>query len=149
MRLWLIMLMLAASSSASAQSERSLVRDGNHQYNESKFADAEVNYRKALEKDKDLSVGAFNLGDAVYKQDRYEEAVREYQAAVAKNAGTTERSHALFNLGNALLKGQKLPESIGAYKEALKLNPSDADAKYNLEYAKALLQKQQQQKQQA
>lgn len=146
MKILYLTLILASASVALAQSERSLIRDGNRQYDQKKYTDAEVNYRKALEKDKDLSAGSFNLGDAIYKQDRFEEAVREYQAA-ARNGGAPEKSHALYNLGNALLKGQKIPESIAAYKEALKLSPSDADAKYNLEYAKTLLQKQQQKQQ--
>jgi tetratricopeptide (TPR) repeat protein len=141
-------LFLCYSFSAHGQSERSLIREGNRSYKDNKFTDAEVNYRKALEKDKELGQGIFDLGDALYKQGRFGEAVEEYGNAAAKATDSHLKAQALHNLGNGLLKDQKLPESISAYKEALKLNPTDEDTKYNLEYAKALLKRQQQQQQQ-
>lgn len=146
MKLILILLMsVGCAEFADAQSERSLIREGNHQYKDNKFADAEVNYRKALEKDKELSQGTFNLGDALYKQGRFDEAAEQYRNIASKSGDANLKSQAYHNLGNSLLKGQKIPESIAAYKEALKLSPNDADTKYNLEYAKALLKQQQQQ----
>jgi tetratricopeptide (TPR) repeat protein len=146
--IWLIASCLVCIAAARSQSERSLIRDGNRSYKDSKFSDAEVNYRKALEKNKELVPGTFDLGDALYKQGRYGEAAEQYGASAEKLKDPSLKAQALHNLGNALLKEQKLPESIGAYKGALKLNPNDADTKYNLEYAKALLQRQQQQQQQ-
>ncbi|MBI4548875.1 MAG: tetratricopeptide repeat protein [Ignavibacteriae bacterium] len=129
-----------------AQSERSLIREGNRHYKNMQFADAEVSYRKALEKNKELHEGSFNLGDALYKQGRYEEAADQYRNSTTRDHNLKAQAQGFHNLGNALLKAQKLPESIAAYKEALKLNPNDTDTKYNLEYAKALLKRQQQQK---
>ncbi|HEV8539432.1 MAG TPA: tetratricopeptide repeat protein, partial [Bacteroidota bacterium] len=134
-------------SIASAQSERSLVREGNRAYENSKFSDAEVNYRKALEKNREFREGPFNLGDALYKQGRFGEAAEQYQIAATRTKDAGEKSQALHNLGNSLLKSQKYEESIDSYKEALKLNPGDADTKYNLEYARRMLQQQQQQQQ--
>src|SRR6267378_1274866 len=143
-----VLLLLTPDLVAEAQSERSFIRKGNRSYKENKFTDAEVNYRKALEKNKDLHQGIFDLGDALYKQGRFGEAVEQYSSAAARTTDTPVKAQALHNLGNGLLKEQKLRESISAYKEALKLNPKDADTKYNLEYAKALLKRQEQQQQQ-
>jgi Ca-activated chloride channel family protein len=145
--IFLSILIVWCSTVLHAQSDRSLVREGNRQYNGSKYADAEVNYRKALEKNKELKQGPFNLGDALYKQGRFGEAANQYNTAASRTSDAEVKAQAYHNLGNALLKERKLPESISAYKEALKLAPKDADTKYNLEYAKALLQQQQQQKQ--
>ena len=139
-----IIFIVFSISAARAQSERSLVSDGNRMYRDKKYADAEASYRKALEKNKELQQGAFNLGDALYKQERFGEAAEQYTISATRAADARTKAQAYHNLGNALLKGQKLPESIAAYKDALKLNPSDADTKYNLAYAKALLQQQQQ-----
>jgi len=141
-------LLLCCASFSSAQSERSLLREGNRQYSHEKFADAEVNYRKALEKNTEASQGAFNLGDALYKQGRFDEAAGQYRIAAEKQKDPIVKAQSYHNLGNALLKAGKIPESIGAYQNSLKLNPKDLDTKYNLEYAKALLQQQQQQKKQ-
>ena len=143
-----ILFFIMLSTASYAQTERSLIRDGNRSYKENKFTDAEVNYRKALEKNKDLTPGTFDLGDALYKQGRFGEAAEAYGSVAEKAGNSGLKAQALHNLGNALLKEQKLPESIGTYKEALKLNPNDADTKYNLEYARALLKRQQEQQKQ-
>ncbi len=129
-----------------ADSERTLVRDGNRQYKDKQYTEAEVNYRKALEKNKALKEGQFNLGDALYKQGRYEEAEKQFRMA-AENASGDSRAQAYHNLGNALLKQKKFEDSIQSYKDALKLNPQDQDTKYNLEFARRLLQQQQNQQQ--
>jgi len=144
--LWFFVVLFVAN--VCAQSERSMIRDGNRAYKDNKFTDAEVDYRKALEKNKDLHEGTFNLGDALYKQDRFDEAAEQYRAAAEKNLDNVSKAKTLYNFGNALLKGKKLPESIGAYEQSLKLSPNDEDTKYNLEYAKALLKQQQQQQNQ-
>ena len=142
-----ILSLFIVSSMAIAQSERSLIRDGNGAYKQGKFADAEVNYRKALNKNQEIESGTFNLGDALYKQGRFDEAAEQYRIAATRQHENDAKAQALHNLGNSLVKGNKIPDGIAAYKEALKLNPKDADTKYNLEYAKALLQQQQQKKQ--
>jgi Ca-activated chloride channel homolog len=144
----IVALIVVWSTFTFAQSERSLIRDGNRLYKDNKFTDAEVNYKKALEKNKESSHGVFNLGDALYKQGRFDEAAQQYQNIASTGGDSELKSKAYHNLGNALLRNQKIPESISAYKEALKLNPGDIDTKYNLEFAKTLLKQQQQQKQQ-
>ncbi len=146
-RALMIICCLAVPVLAAAQSDRSLIRDGNRSYNRNRYTDAEVNYRKALEENKEVKQGPFNLGDALYKQDRFDEAAQQYAAAASRLSDPHQKAQAYHNLGNALLRGRKFPESIASYEQSLKLNPGDIDTKYNLEYAKAMLQKQQQQQQ--
>jgi Ca-activated chloride channel family protein len=141
-------LVVVATSVGWAQSERSLIREGNSKYERQSYTDAEINYRKAIEKNRDIPQGSYNLGDALYKQERYNEAVEQFSGALAQAKDPATKAKAYHNLGNALLQAKKLPESIEAYKEALKLNPKDFDTKYNLAYAQALIQQQQQQQQQ-
>jgi Ca-activated chloride channel family protein len=131
-----------------AQSVRSVVREGNKNYAAEKFTDAEVNYRKALEKERELLEGHFNLGNALYKQGKYEEARREYEQALMKAHETDQKSGALYNIGNAQMQTQQYADAVKSYIEALKLNPSDVDAKHNLSYALARLRGQQQKQQQ-
>ena len=141
----IVLLLCMMVTLGQSQSERSLIRDGNRQYKDNKYSDAEVSYRKALEKNREIHEGAFNLGDALYRQGRFGDAAEQYQSAATRAEDRSDKAQALHNLGNALLKAQKIPESIASYKDALKLNPNDADTKYNLEYAKMLLKQQQQQ----
>ena len=129
----------------SAQSVRSLVRDGNSQYREKKYSDAEVSYRKALEKEQELVPGQFNLGNALYKQDKADEAIRAYEDAAMKAESKDTKANAYFNMGDAFMKGQHYQEAVKSYIESLKINPNDQDTKYNLSYALAKLREQQQQ----
>lgn len=123
----------------SAQSTRSLVNDGVELYNEKKYADAEVNFKKGSEESPQNFEAKFNLGDAYYKQERYDEAMKSFQSAFVDAKDELEKAKLYYNIGNSLLKSQKIKESVGAYKESLKLNPTDQQAKYNLSYALNML----------
>jgi len=132
-----------------AQSQRSLNNDGVEQFNQKKFNDSEINFRKGIEKDSSASVPYFNLGDAYYKQKKYEDALKAYQTALSKTKDKDLKGKAYYNIGNTLLDGNQLKESIEAYKNSLKMNPKDEDAKYNLSYAiKKLREEENKQKQQ-
>jgi len=131
-----------------AQSERKLVREGNKLYKEKKYSDAEVNYKKSLNVNKNSPTGQFNLGDAYYKQGKFEEAAQQFQPLINyKNISKEEKAKAYHNLGNSYLQAKKYDESINAFKNALKLNSKDNDTRYNLAYAQAMLQQQKQQQQ--
>jgi len=130
-----ILFILINTVSVFAQSTRGLINDGVDYYDDNKFPDAEVNFKKGAEQSPESFEAKFNLGDAFYKQERYDEAIKSFQSAFT-NAKTDEDIAKLhYNVGNSLLKSQKLDESIEAYKESLKLNPNDQEAKYNLSYA--------------
>ena len=131
-----------------AQSTRGLINDGVNLYNEKKFADAEVNFKKGTEKNPESFEAKFNLGDSYYKQQRFDEAIKSFQSALANAKTDEEKAKIYHNVGNSLLKSQKIKESIGAYKEALKLNPNDQETKYNLSYALNMLNNKNQDKQQ-
>ncbi len=140
--------MLVFAVTASAQSVRSLVRDGNDQYDDQKFEDSEVSYRKALDQDQGLIEGRFNLGNALYKQKKLDESAREFEQAAIKFGDKKTQASAYYNLGNTHLQAQKYPEAVQSYVQSLKLNPNDADAKYNLSYSIEKMKQQQQQQQQ-
>jgi len=131
-----------------AQSERKLIREGNKSFENKKYSDAEVAYKKSLNKNQKSYEGNFNLGDAYYKQRKYDEAARQFDMLKLQKKDKNTHAGALHNLGNTLLQSQKYQESIEAYKQSLKLNPKDEDTRYNLAYAQAMLKQQQQQQQQ-
>lgn len=145
------------STSLYGQSGKKLIRQGNKHYEENKYKESEIDYRKSLEKDPASVPGRFNLGDAMYKQKNYQEAILAFDTLRNSKAGKDVLSKAYYNLGNSLLnfaqdsagqKTQALPASIEAYKNSLRYAPADMDTKYNLAYAYKLLQKQQQQQDQ-
>jgi len=131
-----------------AQGERKYIRQGNKEYDDKAFEESEVQYRKALEKDLSSYEGNFNLGDALYKQKKYEDASRKFSDLTGKETDKKELAKNYHNLGNSLLQSGRIEESIEAYKNALRNNPDDFETKYNLAWAMNLLQQQQQQQQQ-
>ena len=104
------------------------------------FAEAEVNYRKALalgERDN----GAFNLGNEYHLRGQNKEALFRFKQA-ARDATTYEQKHRAFhNLGNAFMKEKKYQEAVAAYKDALRNSPKDDESRYNLAVAQDLLDK--------
>src|SRR3990170_3760084 len=130
------------------QNVRSLNNSGVDSYKKQQFVDAEVNFKKGLEKSQESYELNYNLGDAYYKQQRYDEAINSFQNSLTHTEDGILKSKAFHNIGNSLLKSQKIKESVEAYKNSLKLNPNDKDTKYNLSYALSLLKQQQDQQQQ-
>lgn len=128
-----------------AQKENSLLRKGNAQYEKGNYKEAEKDYRKALEVNKESVKGKFNLGTAVYKEKNFDESARMFGELAEKNQDKDIQAKIYHNMGNSLLEAKKYDKSILAYKNALMNNPSDLDSKYNLEYAKLMLKKQQEQ----
>src|SRR5512146_1379875 len=108
---------LALPAGTMGQSVRSLVSEGNSQYRDKKYTDAEVSYRKALEKDQELVPGQFNLGNALYKQDKADEASRAYENAIMKADSKEAKANAYFNMGDAFMKGQHYQEAVKSYIE--------------------------------
>jgi Ca-activated chloride channel family protein len=142
-----LMLALLPGNSA-AQTVRSHISEGNQVYGKSKYTDAEVEYKKALEKNSKSKEAQFNLGNSYYKQQRFDEAMREYGNSSGSMKSPEERAEVYYNTGNALYQSNKYQEAVDAYKQSLRLNPNDEDTRYNLQMARAKLAQQQQQKQQ-
>jgi Ca-activated chloride channel family protein len=140
--------LLLLSATLMGQAERKYIRQGNKEYKEEKFDESELLYRRALEKDRESYAGEFNLGDALYKQDKYEDAARNFERLAENEKDPVKLGYLYHNMGNSLLQAKKLEESIEAYKNALRHNPRDEETRHNLAYAQSLLQQQQQQQQQ-
>ena len=139
--------LLFFTNALNAQNDKKYIRQGNKEFEKSNFPQSEVSYRKAIDQNTKSPDAVFNVGDALYKQNKFEEAGKQFTENVNDNYDRTKKSAGLYNLGNSLLKANKLQESIDAYKGSLKLRPNNPEAKYNLSYAQDLLKLQQQQQQ--
>lgn len=128
--------------------ERKLIREGNNLYNNKKYSDAEIRYRKSLEKNKNSTVGSYNLGNTLYKEGKYDEAISRFNQNSDQKMPKDLRAKNLHNLGNAYMQAEKYEDAVNAFKNSLKANPEDKDTRYNLAYAMSKLQQQQQQQQQ-
>ena len=127
-----------------AQTEKVLIKKGNEAYEKKEYDNAITNYQQASVKNPANPTAQYNLGNALYKNKKIDEAVQAYDNALSNSSSKEDRSRSYYNKGVVLQNNKKLPECIDAYKNALKLNPQDEDARMNLQ--KALQQQKEQQK---
>ncbi|MFC0876416.1 tetratricopeptide repeat protein [Saccharicrinis sp. FJH2] len=148
MRSVISILILFFTVSVFAQQERQQIRKGNDLYKDKKYTEAEVAYRKGLEGKDQLYQGKFNLGNAMLKQKKYDEAIQQFQILAQTTEDKKELAKVYHNLGNAYMETKKYAKGAEAYKNSLINNPSDNETRYNLAYAQAMLKQEQQQQQQ-
>ncbi|HOW39050.1 MAG TPA: tetratricopeptide repeat protein [Bacteroidales bacterium] len=144
----MLLVLFTLSLPVFSQADKKFIRKGNREYNKDKFSESEVSYRKAVDNNRRSPDAVFNIGDALYKQQKYEEAAKHFNENISMNDDAERKAAGMYNLGNSLLQANKVKESIDAYKNSLKLKPDNIAAKYNLAYAQDLLKKQEEQKQQ-
>jgi tetratricopeptide (TPR) repeat protein len=119
------------------------VREGNKLYNQLKFEDAEVAYKKALSKNPNYPKASYNLGNTIYQQNRNKEAVSQFEL-VEKTAPTKmSKAETYHNMGNAFMKEKQYDKAVAAYKNSMRNNSKDDETRYNLAMAQELLKEQQ------
>ncbi|GHT64293.1 hypothetical protein FACS189451_11810 [Bacteroidia bacterium] len=123
---------------------RKELRKGNNDYKKEKYTEAEIAYRKALEMNARSTDAAYNLGNALYKQSKFPEAMQQYEAALSREKDRGMAAADFHNVGNIFMSNKEYQKSVEAYKKALRLNPNDDETRYNLALAQKMLENQQQ-----
>ncbi len=144
---FMLIFLNVAVGSLYPQNARQHIRAGNRDYRAGKFGDSELEYRRAAEVERSTPDAWFNLGNSIYRQERFDDAAESFRKNASLNDDAVRKANSYYNLGNSLLSAQKVEESIDAYKNSLKLNPDNLEAKFNLAYAQDLLRQQQEQEQ--
>jgi tetratricopeptide (TPR) repeat protein len=167
----LIISLLSGGVGYAQKAERQNIREGNKMYAKEKFTEAEIAYRKSMEVNPRSVEGAYDLGNALYRQQKYPEAAEQYSLVIGqkdrllsedKAKNTSRLAQVYHNMGNIGMcsalahtqageidkSNQDYAKSIEAYKASLRLNPKDDETRYNLALAQKLLQNQQNEDQQ-
>ena len=140
-------LLLLVAMSVSAQTDRQYIRQGNKQFNAGDYANAEVSYRKAVEKNPKNPQAAYNLGNALLAQKKDSAAIEQFQNASKLETNPLRKYQSFHNMGVICQSHKMYGEAIEAYKNALRLNPADDETRYNLILCKHQKQKQDQNQQ--
>ncbi|MDB5224202.1 MAG: von Willebrand factor type [Chitinophagaceae bacterium] len=139
----LLFLILVTNISFSQSTKKEIIK-GNDAYKKKEYTQAVGAYQNALKKSPNATA-YYNLGNALYKTDKLDDALKSYDNTVQTAKTNPVKERAFYNGGVVLQKQNKLGECIKAYKNALKLDPNDEEARQNLQ--RALQQLKQQQKQ--
>lgn len=136
-----VALFVTTDAQAQKWPERSRVRRGNRAYERLDYDRAEERYREAQQLSDTCFEAQFNLGDALYKQQRFDEAEKVFAALAADSTRSSlDRAHSYYNLGNSLFQQKKYQEALSAFKRSLRLNPADLETKYNYAYTKKYIE---------
>ncbi len=103
------------------------------------------NYAGALAEYRDLQLHApdsaelaVNAANALHKLAEYPRALREYGSAIG-GKDLKLRAVAQYDRGNTLFRMGRYEDARDAYREALRIDPSDREAKFNLEIVQRIL----------
>lgn len=118
-----------------SQNPNTLIKKGNEAYEKKDFGLAITDYTQASKINPSNSIAQYNLGNALYKNNNFDESIQSYDNAITNSITKLDKSKAYYNKGVVLQNNKKLTECIDAYKSALKLNPGDDDARQNLQKA--------------
>ncbi len=111
----------------------------NSEFADKKYAEAEAEYRISLSNNPKKSISAYNLGNAIYKQNNNSEALFSYENAIKNATARPEKHTAFHNSGNIYMKEKNYSAAVEAYKNALRNNPNDEETRYNFALAKKML----------
>jgi tetratricopeptide (TPR) repeat protein len=119
------------------------VREGNELYNQLKFDEAEIAYKKALDKNPNYAKASYNLANTIYQKNKNKEAVFQYDLAEKIAPDKMSKAETFHNMGNAFMKEKQYDKAVEAYKNAMRNNSKDDETRYNLAMAQKLLKNQQ------
>lgn len=136
-----LVLMLVLSTGVGAQSASELIARGNDAYYNNDFKQAMEHYYDAEIELPESPLLQYNLAGALVGQEKYEEALDKYGKAL-NTEDMRQVAHTHYNMGNTQLHMQEYEKAIESYQKSLEIDPSDQDAKFNLELARKLLKEQ-------
>ncbi|VAV85838.1 Aerotolerance protein BatC [hydrothermal vent metagenome] len=141
--------LLITTASFAQQKDKALrksndfIFEGNALVNDD-FVAAEKEYRKALSKKPNNTIGAYNLGNAYYETGNFDEALLRHIEAAKLATTKADKHKAYHNIGNILMQQKQCKEAVEAFKNALRNDPTDEETRYNLVVAKECAEQQQQ-----
>jgi hypothetical protein len=135
---WLFLMALGVSSAQEIDPQLSesngYVFEGNSIV-EDDFIGAEKKYRLAVSTKQNNAIGSFNLGNAYYNSELYDEALFRHLEAAQNSTSKPEKHKAYHNIGTILMQKKQCKEAVSAFKNALRNNPEDDESRYNLALA--------------
>ena len=131
-----IILLLIASLSAAAQTDRDHIRRGNRLMRDTLYAKAQVEYQKAIEKDNTNAIANYNLANALMYQNKAKEAWKEFDTASKFERNPVRLARIYHNMGVMMQSAKQYDKAVACYQNSLRNDPTNNQTRYN--YALAL-----------
>lgn len=122
-----------------AQTDRQLIRSGNHHFRQQNYVKAEIEYRKALVQNGNNSQALYNLGTVLLMQQKDSAATIYLERAGKAEKSKLRKAKSYHNMGYICQRHQMYADAIKAYEEALRNNPNNNATRYNLALCQKLL----------
>ena len=142
---FILLFMAFGSFYSFSQENYSNIKKGIKYFEKKNYSEAEAKFRKVIENNDTVMEAYFNLGNAIYEQQRFEEARESYEKGLVFSKTKTEKAEVSYNIGNTFMAEKKWEDAIRSYKQSLRNFSKDLDAKYNLAFAQKMLAKEQEQ----
>ena len=111
----------------------SSMRRGNHLFRKGEYEDALQKYQEALVEEPDNPAIHYNIARALYKMEKYDEAISEFQMGLL-DKDKDFQADVFYNIGNCNFKKGQLDAAIESYTMSLLMDHEDIEAKQNLEF---------------
>jgi Ca-activated chloride channel homolog len=118
--------------------------EGNALYQQKNYGGALQKYIEAQEGSKYLPEISYNIANTLYQQKKFPEAIKELERSIS-NQKQSFNQRVYFNQGNSFYRVGQYQQAVESYKKTLAIDPSDREAKHNLELALGKLQENPQQ----
>lgn len=137
----------------SVRKERNLIHEGNKQFGQGHYSEAEILYRRALNLNPASEIALFNqalaqmhLGadQAEANAEQMANALQTMQTLMTEAQNREVAEWAAYSLGNAAFNQKQLQQALEMYKQALRKNPTNQLARENLRFVQKQLQNQDQ-----
>ncbi|MBQ5576404.1 MAG: tetratricopeptide repeat protein, partial [Bacteroidales bacterium] len=92
---------IAAFAQASSQSEKPIIREGNDYYRNKEYNQAANAYQRAYNMEMSSYEAAFNLGNALCRQEKYADAVAKFEKLAKTQTDPNKLAECYYNLANA------------------------------------------------
>ena len=137
---YIVCLFLSISGLYSQDSRDNSTFKGNKNVISKEYNKAEINYRKAISNSEKETRASHNLGNVLFENSNYDEAIQEYFKTQKNSDIDLEKHSAFHNLGNSYMKKKDYAQAVDSYKNALRNNPEDDETRYNYAIAKKFLE---------
>jgi tetratricopeptide (TPR) repeat protein len=133
LKFFLFSFLIAASSCSNSRVYLDVI-EGNYAFSRGEYQEANFDYARVKGIEPYTEYISYNLGNVFYALGEIDSAVKEWES-INENGKMEITVRKLFNTGVLLFELSRYEESYKIFRHVLEIDPSNINAKINLEYS--------------